>query len=88
MFGAGPDEPPWPVVVACDGWFVVCMIGAGADGPAASQSGTLDSRWCRNSLNESIFFSEFSPYFIGKSIDWSWKFQKRFQRAKRSAVGC
>ena len=36
MFGAGPDEPPWPVVAACDGWFVVCMIGASADGPTAS----------------------------------------------------
>ena len=42
MFAAGPEEPPWPVVAARDGWFVVFMIGAGADG-------TLDSRCCRNS---------------------------------------
>ena len=32
MFGAasGPGEPPWPVVAARDGWFVVFIIGAGA----------------------------------------------------------
>ena len=52
MFGAGPDEPVVDeVVVARDGWFVVCMIGAGADGPPPS--GTLDSR---NALRESNFF--------------------------------
>ena len=51
MFGAGPDEPPWPGFAARDGWLLVCMTGAGADGPTAS--GTLDSRRCRNSFNES-----------------------------------
>ena len=35
-----------------------------------------------------IFLSELSPHFIGKSIDRMWKFQKRFRRAKTSAVGC
>ena len=51
MFGAGPEEPLCPVIVASDGWFVVCMIEAGADG--SPPSGTLDSR---NFLNESNFF--------------------------------
>ena len=86
-FRADPDEPVVDeLVLARDGWYVDCMIEAasGADGPPPS--GTLDSR---NALNKSNFFlSQFSPYFIGKSFDRLWKFQKRFLRAKISAVGC
>ena len=33
MFGAGPEEPPWPVIVVRGGWFVVCMTRAGAEWP-------------------------------------------------------
>ena len=49
MFGAGPEEPPWPVVAARDGWFVVFMIGAGADGPSIPGAAEIP-------LNESNFF--------------------------------
>ena len=50
--GAGPDEAVVDkLVVARDGWYVDCMIEAGADGPPPS--GTLDSR---NALRESNFF--------------------------------
>ena len=47
-FGAGPEEPPWPVVAARDGWFVVFMIGAGADGPSIPGAAEIP-------LNESNF---------------------------------
>ena len=80
MFGAGPEEPPWPVVAARDGWFVVFMIGAGADEPSIPGAAEIPKRI-------QFFLSELSPHFIGKSIDRMWKFQKRFRRAKTSAVG-